>query len=219
MTYKEKANLVMSLNKRMRDIVNKSGFDTAEFTYWENRIQGGAYKTLQTTEAYTGDDQTYHLLSRSRKDIESYSEEELLELRERTRTWSEIKKKAQQAMNEQGVEGGKENVLTGEKTYSMNEIKSFLSMRKTINEWFEENADLVYALLEKTGWADIHQKSNEEIYKALQEIKAKNPDPNYSEEQRDRIRATYRAKRRKMEARKELQKKYAVKETRRRSRR
>ena len=149
MTYKQKANLVMKLNKRMRDIINKTGFNTAEFSYWENRID-----TMTTTTAYTAEDQEYHLLSRSRKDIESYSDEDLQRLEQSTRTWSEIKRNVVQSMKEQQKKEI-ENVPDldeGDYLYrgmqpTMKEINQFLEMRKTINEWFEENSDLVYALL------------------------------------------------------------------------
>lgn len=197
MTYKEKANLVMKLNKRMRDIINKSGFDTAEFTYWQNRISGGVYKTIQTVTAYTSDDQEYSLISRKKSDIESYSEEELRELEGRTRTWKEISAKVQQSMREQEEKGGVDDVFTGEKRYTNQEIRAYLHMRKTINDWFESNADLVYQLLEKTGWADIQSQSTEDIYKKLNEIQQSNKVKTYTEKQRDKIRAAYRARRQK----------------------
>ena len=197
MTYKEKAHLVMKLNKRMRDIINKSGFDTAEFTYWQNRISGGVYKTIQTVTAYTSDDQEYSLISRKKSDIESYSEEELRELEGRTRTWKEISAKVQQSMREQEEKGGVDDVFTGEKRYTNQEIRAYLHMRKTINDWFESNADLVYQLLEKTGWADIQSQSTEDIYKKLNEIQQSNKVKTYTEKQRDKIRAAYRARRQK----------------------
>ena len=197
MTYKEKANLVMKLNKRMRDIINKSGFDTAEFTYWQNRISGGVYKTIQTSMAYTSEDQEYSLISRRKADIESYSEEELRELEGRTRTWKEISAKVQQSMREQEEKGGVDDVFAGEKRYSNQEIRSYLHMRKTINDWFESNADLVYQLLEKTGWADIQSQTTEDIYKKLNEIQQSNKVKTYTDKQRDRIRAAYRARRQK----------------------
>lgn len=197
MTYQEKANLVMKLNKRMRDIINKSGFDTAEFTYWQNRISGGVYKTIQTATAYTSDDQEYSLISRRKSDIESYSEEELRELEGRTRTWKEISANVQQSMSEQVVKGGVVDVFTGENRYTNQEIRAYLHMRKTINDWFESNADLVYQLLEKTGWADIQSQTTEDIYKKLNEIQQSNKVKTYTEKQRDKIRAAYRARRQK----------------------
>ena len=208
MTYKEKANLVMKLNKRMRDIVNKSGFNTAEFSYWQNRISGGAYKSLETTEAYTADDQQYALLSRRKADIEKYTEEDLRELESKTRTWKEISAKVQQSMRDQAEKGGVDDAFTGQRRYTNKQINEYLAMRKTINDWFEENADLVYALIEQTGWADIREQSTEEIYKKLTEIREKQvlrgSDYNYTEKDRDRIRAEYRAKRQKMIARRSL---------------
>lgn len=197
MSYKEKANLVMKLNKRMRDIVNKSGFNTAEFSYWQNRISGGVYDTLKTTEAYTSDDQQYNLLSRSKADIESYSEEELLELEGKTRTWKQISAKVQQTMREQEKMQGTDDVFTGKTKYTNAQITEYLRKRKTINDWFEENADLVYQLIEKTGWADIQSQTTEEIYKKLSEIQSSNKLKQYDETQRDKIRAAYRARRQK----------------------
>ncbi len=205
MTYKQKANLVMKLNKRMRDIINKTGFNTAEFSYWENRID-----TMTTTTAYTSDDQEYHLLSRSRKDIESYSDEDLQRLEKSTRTWSEIKRNVVQSMKEQQKKEI-ENVSDldeGDYLYrgmqpTMKEINQFLEMRKTINEWFEENSDLVYALLESTGWADIQQHTTKEIMEKVKELRASSDYGNkqYNIDERDRLRAEYRARRKKVEAR------------------
>ena len=205
MTYKQKANLVMKLNKRMRDIINKTGFNTAEFSYWENRID-----TMTTTTAYTADDQEYHLLSRSRKDIESYSDEDLQRLEQSTRTWSEIKRNVVQSMKEQQKKEI-ENVPDldeGDYLYrgmqpTMKEINQFLEMRKTINEWFEENSDLVYALLESTGWADIQQHTTKEIMEKVKELRSSSEYGNkqYNTDERDKLRAEYRARRKKIEAR------------------
>lgn len=205
MTYKQKANLVMKLNKRMRDIINKTGFNTAEFSYWENRID-----TMATTTAYTADDQEYHLLSRSRKDIESYSDEDLQRLEQSTRTWSEIKRNVVQSMKEQQKKEI-ENVPDldeGDYLYrgmqpTMKEINQFLEMRKTINEWFEENSDLVYALLESTGWAYIQQHTTKEIMEKVKELRSSSEYGNkqYNTDERDKLRAEYRARRKKVEAR------------------
>lgn len=205
MTYKQKANLVMKLNKRMRDIINKTGFNTAEFSYWENRID-----TMTTTTAYTSDDQEYHLLSRSRKDIESYSDEDLQRLEKSTRTWSEIKRNVVQSMKEQQKReiDNVPDLDEGDYLYrgmqpTMKEINQFLEMRKTINEWFEENSDLVYALLESTGWADIQQHTTKEIMEKVKELRASSEYGNkqYNEDSRDKLRAEYRARRKKVEAR------------------
>ena len=205
MTYKQKANLVMKLNKRMRDIINKTGFNTAEFSYWENRID-----TMTTTTAYTADDQEYHLLSRSRKDIESYSDEDLQRLEKSTRTWSEIKRNVVQSMKEQQKReiDNVPDLDEGDYLYrgmqpTMKEINQFLEMRKTINEWFEENSDLVYALLESTGWADIQQHTTKEIMEKVKELRASSEYGNkqYNEDSRDKLRAEYRARRKKVEAR------------------
>ena len=82
MTYKEKAKMVMMLNKRMRDIINKTGFNTQEFAYWQNRISGGVYKSIETTTAYTADDQEYNLISRRKADIEKYTDEEKAQIKD-----------------------------------------------------------------------------------------------------------------------------------------
>lgn len=203
MTYEEKQRLVMRLNKRMRDIINKSGFNSQEFEYWQNRISGGVYGTIRTTEAYTSDDQQYSLISRRRSDIEQYSEDELRELEDRTRTWSQIRDRVQQSMREQNIPGGSDNAYTGDRRYTNVEINDFLRMRKTINTWFEEHADLVYELIEKTGWSDIHEHTTKEIYDQLSKLMNK-PRKKYNEKARDKMRAQYRAKRRKMAAKRAL---------------
>lgn len=204
MTYKEKEKMVMMLNKRMRDIINKTGFNTQEFAYWQNRISGGVYKSIKTTTAYTADDQEYNLISRRKAAIEKYTDEDLMELADRTRKWSDIKKRVQQSMQEQGEMGGSRNPYTGQQEFSMKEINKFLSMRKTINEWFDESADLVYELLEKTHWSDIQSHTTEEIYRAIRAIVNRSERKTYTEKEKDRIRAEYRSKRKKYLARKAL---------------
>lgn len=203
MTYKEKANLVMKLNKRMRDIINKTGFNTAEFSYWENKIDN-----MPTTAAYTKDDQEYHLLSRSKKDIESYTESDLSRLEESTRTWSEIKANVVQAMKEQQKMeiDNLPNIQESDYLYrgmqpTLADINRFLSIRKTINEWFDENQELVYSLLETTGWDDIGSHSTKEIYNKLLELKAQSNQKTYTEKEKDVLRAEYRARRAKLKAR------------------
>ena len=205
MSYKEKANLVMKLNKRMRDIINKTDFNTAEFTYWENKIDN-----MPTTTAYTSSDQEYHLLSRAKTDIESYSEEDLKRLEQSTRTWSEIKRNVVQSMKEQQKAEIQNIPDLDESAYlyrgmqpTMKEINDFLKMRKTINEWFEENSDLVYALLESTGWEDIQQHSTREIMETVKKLRDsdKYGKKQYGEDERDKLRAQYRARRKKAEAR------------------
>lgn len=199
MTYKEKANLVMKLNKRMRDIINKTGFNTAEFSYWQNRID-----RMATTTAYTKDDQEYSLLSRSRQDIESYTDEDLQRLEQSTRTWSDVKRNIVQSMKEQQKKEIENVPDLDEDDYlyhgsqpTMQEINKFLEMRKTINEWFEENSDLVYALLESTGWADIQQHTTKEIMEKVKELRESKEYGNkeYNKDERDKLRAEYMARR------------------------
>lgn len=199
MTYKEKANIVMKLNKRMRDIINKTGFNTAEFSYWQNRID-----RMATTTAYTKDDQEYSLLSRSRQDIESYTDEELQRLEQSTRTWSDVKRNIVQSMKEQQKKEFENVPDLDEDDYlyhgtqpTMQEINKFLEMRKTINEWFEENSDLVYALLESTGWADIQQHTTKEIMEKVKELRESKEYGNkqYNTDERDKLRAEYMARR------------------------
>lgn len=204
MTYKEKANIVMKLNKRMRDIINKTGFNTAEFSYWQNRID-----RMATTTAYTKDDQEYSLLSRSRQDIESYTDEELKRLEQSTRTWSDVKRNIVQSMKEQQKKEIENVPDLDDDDYlyhgaqpTMKEINKFLEMRKTINEWFEENSDLVYALLESTGWADIQQHTTKEIMEKVKELRESKEYGNkqYNEDERDKIKAEYLDRRNKVES-------------------
>ena len=197
MTYEEKAKLAMKINKRMRDIVNKTGLTTAEFDYFENRITTG---TLKTATAYTENDEAYQLLSRSKKDIESYSESDLLALEQRTRKWSQVKEEVERAMNSQALEEGGEPVK-----HSMSEIREFLNMRKALRDWFDENHDLVYQILENTGWENIGSHTNQEIYNEVMKARAQGLK-SYSEEDQDKIRSEYRARRERLQARLALQK-------------
>lgn len=197
MTYEEKAKLAMKINKRMRDIINKTGFTTAEFEYFENRLTTG---TLKTATAYTADDESYYLLSRKKKDIESYSEKDLLALEQRTRTWSQIKENVERAMNSQALEEGGEVVK-----HSMQEIREFLDMRKVLRDWFDENHDLVYQILENTGWENVGSHTNQEIYEEVMKAKRQGMRA-YDEEQKDILRSEYRARRERWQARLALQK-------------
>lgn len=197
MTYEEKAKLAMKINKRMRDIINKTGLNSAEFDYFENRIQTG---TLKTAAAYTADDESYYLLSRSKADIESYSDEDLLRLEQSTRTWSQVKKEVTDAMARQQADEGKEL-----KAPTLGEINEFLSMRKLLRDWFEESSDLVYQLLEITNWEDIGSYTDQEIFDQLKKIR-ETDQKTYNEENRDKIRSEYRARRERWQARLTLQK-------------
>lgn len=205
MSYAEKAKIVMMLNKRMRDIINKTGFNTAEFAYWENKIDN-----LPTTTAYTKDDQEYHLLSRAKEAIMGYTDEQLRRLMDTTRTWSQVKANVVRSMKEQQkteidtVPDLKESdYLYHGLQPNLEEINQFLYIRKTINEWFDENDELVYALLELTGWDDIGAHSTREIYEQVRNIREtpKYKNKNYTDKQKDKLRAQYRARRRKAQAR------------------
>lgn len=210
MTYEEKAKLAMKINKRMRDIINKTGLNSAEFDYFENRIQTGTLKTAtaynrkQVGEDEDGEpiyeDESYYLLSRSKADIESYSEEDLLRLEQSTRTWSQVKKEVTDAMARQQADDGKEL-----KAPTLSEINEFLSMRKLLREWFEESSDLVYQLLEITNWEDIGSHTDQEIIDQLKKI-SETEQKTYDEESRDKIRSEYQARRERLQARLALQK-------------
>ena len=205
MTYEEKAKLAMRINKRMRDIINKTGLNSAEFDYFENRIQTGTLKTAtaynrkQVGEDEEGEpiyeDESYYLLSRSKADIESYSEEDLLRLEQSTRTWSQVKKEVTDAMARQQADDGEEL-----KAPTLSEINEFLSMRKLLRDWFEESSDLVYQLLEITNWEDIGSHTDQEIYDQLKKIREAG-EKTYNETERDAIRSEYRDRRKKMEDR------------------
>lgn len=197
MTYEEKAKLAMKINKRMRDIINKTGLASAEFSYFENRITTG---TLKTAAAYTENDEAYQLLSRSKKDIESYSDEDLLRLEQSTRTWSQVKKEVTDAMARQQADNGEEL-----KAPTLSEINDFLSMRKLLRDWFEESSDLVYQLLEITNWEDIGSHTDQEIYDQLKKIR-ESEQKSYNEVEKDKIRSEYRARRERWQARLALQK-------------
>ena len=205
LSFEEKQKIVMKLNKRMRDIINKTGFNTAEFSYWENRIDN-----LPTTAAYTKDDQEYHLLSRAKKDIESYTDEELQRLESTTRSWRQVKEKVVQSMQDQKRQEtamrpdmSADDMIFKGVAPTMKEINQFLQIRKTINEWFDENQDLVYSLLLDTGWEDINAHSTKEIYEKVTALKDSKQyaTKQYTEEEKDVIRAQYRARRAKMQAR------------------
>ena len=61
----------------------------------------------------------------------------------------------------------------------------------------------VYALLESTGWADIQQHTTKEIMEKVKELRSSSEygSKQYNTDERDKLRAEYRARRKKVEAR------------------
>lgn len=205
MTLEEKRTIAMRINKRIRDIVNKSGFASAEFEYFETRLTTGTLKGAQT---WTKDDESYYLLSRSQKDLEKYSEEDLRRLEETTRTWSQIKEKVTKAMEHDKLLQRENNPFLpdeeqGYKPPTNADIAEYLNVRKEIRDYFNNYEDLIYTLIDVTGWSDVHQKTDKEILEAIKSIPERQRSKTYSESAKDKLRAEYKAKRKAENARRQ----------------
>lgn len=194
MSLAEKQKIAMKINKRMRDIINKSGFSSAEFEYFENRIQTG---TLKTQQAWTVDDESYYLLSRSKKDLEQYSDADLRRLEDSTRTWSQIKANVSEAMKHDKLLERENNPFlpAEDQTYkppTNAQVVDYLEIRKEIRDYFNTYEDLIYTLIEETGWSDVNERTDKEILEAIKRIPGRRLSKEYNEDQKDKIRSEYR---------------------------
>ena len=162
--YREKYNLIQKINKRVRDTVNRIGTmnETVQIFETSLTLSGRA-----SVKAYDAEGKMYHLLSRSKADIERMTLKDLRLLESQTPTWSQTKSEIVREMNRDRKPGEQ---YTRANPPTMEEIKNQASITKRVHQMFEDNADLFYMLIDVTGWDDIKEHTSLEIYQEAKRI-------------------------------------------------
>lgn len=164
--YREKYNMIQKINKRIRDTVNKIGVYNETVQTWETALTLDGRKTIQ---AFDENGVMYHLLSRSKKDIDKMSMEDLKQLEGQTPTWQTTQSQIIRQMNADRAPGEQ---YTRANPPSLAEIKAAASYTQQLHKMFEENADLFYMLLDVTKVDDIKDLSTMEIWEEVHKINA-----------------------------------------------
>ena len=162
--YREKYNLIQKINKRIRDTVNRIGVMNETVQIFETSL---TLEGRETTRAYSEEGKVYHLLSRSKKDIDKMSLEDLRTLEEQTPKWSQTKEEIIREMNADRKDGEK---FTKKNQPTMEQIREQASITNQIHKMLEENSDLFYMLLDVTGWDDVHEHTTLEMYEEIKKI-------------------------------------------------
>lgn len=164
--YREKYNLIQKINKRIRDTVNKIGVMNETVQTWESSL---TLSGRETTTAYDGNDKMYHLLSRSKEDIDKMTLKDLRQLEKQTPTWSTTKKQIIREMNADRKPGEQ---YTKSNPPTMEEIRKAASLTQQLHKMFEENSDLFYMLLDTTQVDDVRELSTLEMWEEVQKIQS-----------------------------------------------
>lgn len=164
--YREKYNLIQKINKRIRDTVNRIGVMNETVQIFETNL---TLSGRESVAAYSPEGKMYHLLSRSKKDIESMTLKDLRLLEKQTPQWRETKAQIIRQMNADRAPGEQ---YTKAKPPTMKEIREQASITNQIHKMFEDNSDLFYMLLDVTGWDDVHEHTSMEIYDEIRKINA-----------------------------------------------
>lgn len=162
--YREKYNLIQKINKRVRDTVNRIGTMNETVQIFETNL---TLSGRASVKAYDGEGKMYHLLSRSKEDIERMTLKDLRLLEKQTPTWSQTKSEIVREMNRDRKPGEQ---YTRANPPTMEEIKNQASITKRVHQMFEDNADLFYMLIDVTGWDDIKEHTSLEIYQEAKRI-------------------------------------------------
>lgn len=162
--YREKYNLIQKINKRVRDTVNRIGTMNETVQIFETNL---TLSGRASVKAYDAEGKMYHLLSRSKEDIERMSLKDLRLLDKQTPTWSQTKSEIVREMNRDRKPGEQ---YTRANPPTMEEIKNQASITKRVHQMFEDNADLFYMLIDVTGWDDIKEHTSLEIYQEAKRI-------------------------------------------------
>lgn len=162
--YREKYNLIQKINKRVRDTVNRIGTMNETVQIFETNL---TLSGRASVKAYDAEGKMYHLLSRSKEDIERMSLKDLRLLEKQTPTWSQTKSEIVREMNRDRKPGEQ---YTRANPPTMEEIKNQASITKRVHQMFEDNADLFYMLIDVTGWDDIKEHTSLEIYQEAKRI-------------------------------------------------
>lgn len=164
--YREKYNMIQKINKRIRDTVNKIGVYNETVQTWETALTLEGRHSIQ---AFDENGSMYHLLSRSKKDIDNMSMEDLKQLEAQTPKWETTRAQIIREMNADRAPGDQ---FTRANPPSLAEIKAKASYTQQLHKMFEENADLFYMLLDTTKVDDIKDLSTMQIWEEVQKINA-----------------------------------------------
>lgn len=162
--YREKYNLIQKINKRVRDTVNRIGTMNETVQIFETNL---TLSGRASVKAYDAEGKMYHLLSRSKEDIERMSLKDLRLLEKQTPKWSQTKSEIVREMNRDRKPGEQ---YTRANPPTMEEIRNQASITKRVHQMFEDNADLFYMLIDVTGWDDIKEHTSLEIYQEAKRI-------------------------------------------------
>lgn len=164
--YRAKYNMIQKINKRIRDTVNRIGVYNETVQTWETALTLAGRHSIQ---AFDENGSMYHLISRSREDIERMSMEDLRELEDQTPTWQTTRDQIIREMNADRQPGDQ---YTRANPPSLEEIRAKASYTQQLHKMFEENADLFYMLLDTTKVDDIRELSTMQIWEEVQKINA-----------------------------------------------
>ena len=162
--YREKYNMIQKINKRIRDTVNKIGVYNETVQTWETALTLEGRESIQ---AFDENGVMYHLLSRSKKDIDKMSMEDLKQLEDQTPKWETTRSQIIREMNADRKPGEK---YTRSNPPTLKEIKAAASYTQQLHKMFEENADLFYMLLDVTKVEDIKELTTMQMLEEVQKI-------------------------------------------------
>lgn len=162
--YREKYNLIQKINKRIRDTVNRIGVMNETVQIFETNL---TLSGRESVTAYTEEGKIYHLLSRSKEDINKMTLKDLKQLESQTPKWSKTKEEIIREMNLDRKDGEK---FTKKNPPTMKELREQASITNQIHKMFEDNADLFYMLIDVTGWDDVHEHTTLEIYEEVKKL-------------------------------------------------
>lgn len=163
--YREKYNLVQKINKRIRDTVNRIGVMNETVQIFETAL---TIPGRQGVQAWDVEGNLYHLLSRSKKDIESYTLKDLKLLEKQTPEWKKTKSQIIREMNRDRKPGEE---FTSANPPTAEELRQGASITHQLHAMFEDKADLFYMLLDTTGWDDVKEHSTLEMYQETLKIR------------------------------------------------
>lgn len=185
-------NVANRINKRIANVVKELGTNSAEYQYFLRQAKARNMKLVEHKtkiyDAATGkySNQTILWLGRYKHDP-AFTDRNLYDLDERVRTLKKAKSELTRAMRDQ--------VHNDKYKPTLAEMQEYIDIKKEVGDWFSENDDLVYALLEETGWSNIRDHSTEEIHQVLERIRNKGPVKHYDVRDRDIAREEYRERR------------------------
>lgn len=179
-----KDSLVKKLNERIASIVRHAGVQNEEVMRWQAKLSRPNSPYISKDKLYDpnkikqdknkghAQKEEYKLLSRSKKDLDKMSLEDLQRLEDQTRGWGAVKKEAREALEEQARLQMELNPFAPVSESDLapvsdDDIVEYINQKQAVREFIEGNSEAFYALIEATGWDDIRDHTTEEIYNAI----------------------------------------------------